>query len=64
MLENRLEIYNFCKEYIRLVDFHRCLWDIEKLDNEYNMKIQEELDILEDCIYDEIVLNRKIKKEG
>ena len=52
-MENRLQLYNFCNEYIRLCELHHNLYDLEILE-EHEEKINEELTYIENCMMDEL----------
>lgn len=53
-MEDRLEIYNFCREYIRLCDLHHNLFDLNLLSSDRENLIFQELDTIEDCLVDMI----------
>ena len=57
-MDSRLEVYNFCREYIRLCDLHHNLFDLNILSDEYEGRILNELDYLEDCLLELIEKNR------
>lgn len=59
-MEDRLAIYNFCREYIRLCDLHHNLFDLNLLSDENEKLIFDELDTIEDCLYDMIELKGRI----
>lgn len=52
-MEKRLELYNFCHEYIRLCELHHNLYDLEIIEK-YEKKIDEELSTIENCMVDEL----------
>lgn len=55
-MEDRLEIYNFCREYIRLCELHHNLFDLNLLSSDRENLIFQELDTIEDCLVDMIKL--------
>jgi len=55
MEDYKLELYNFCREYIRLYDLDNNLFDLGfEADHKYRAKCREELKTIEHCIMDEI----------